>query len=663
MSAMLTPQQAPSVGKPSAARSMAKLSAAVATEPSATMMSEPSVEATDKVSRPCSRRGRGCADGFIAAVKGSLLLRHLSTAELKFVATNVRVATFEPGSVVYEMGSEPENFYIVQMGRFSETGPHPSGGQRPRRIHEGTGVAFGAHELLFGVPRKTTISVALDADDQRGTSAAAACWAIPKRVFETKIRLAPAPDGELLAFLQRLPLFVKLCKAELVQLARAARPLHLNASSIVCTQGEAANTLYVLRRGAVEAHQAGVAEAFVMQAPMVFGESALSSDEGMRIRQATVRCCAGGGSALVIAFDAAEIETLLGFGLQARAEHAFHQKLLEQIKVAGRPIISTLPASQRTWLVDQVVERTYAPLQVVCQQGSSADMVYIVKRGTASIGTKEGGKLAEVGPGTVLGEIALCDLSATRNATVVASEDGGELTMLCLSGAVVQQNANLGKWREGLEGLLGAHRKQQARDNKAAVAEKWRLRKVASAPPARRSPSTVGAQPEAGVLPHRTLRDSTGPACATTNMEMLKSLMASGARRQSSQQVSSAQAARNGQRLLAAATGTVSSDASSPSTRSPSPPLGNQHGSQALGRHISSSSGGSRSSSPSFRRAADARSCISSIRLTPLILPTPPTPAPRQLPPRAPAEPVAEDAMREVAELRDLFASGPPTLR
>ena len=692
--------------------------------------------------------------GFIAAVRGSLLLRHLSTAELKYVATNARLATFEPGSVVYEMGAAPDNFYVVQSGRFFETGPHPGGGQRPKRMHEGAGAAFGSHELLFGVPRRTTVSVAREVAsddapnaDKKVLAGRVACWAVPKRVFEAKIRVAPSPDMNLLAFLQKLTLFAKLSKAELVQLVRAARPLSLDPGAMVCTQGEAAHTFYVLQQGLVEAHQAGKAETFAMHAPCIFGEAALFSDEGMRIRQATVRCPVdylsgeaqsdstrgesgdGGASAtttserrlqqspngaaakgcrpctvLVIAFAAADIEALLGFGLQALAEHAFHQKLLEQIKVGGQPIINTLPAGQKAWLVEQLVERTYAPKEVVCEQGSSADTVFIIKRGVASVGTKEGGKIAELGAGTVLGEMALCDLSTTRNATIIASGKA-ELKLLCLSGTLVHQTRQLDSWRKALEVVLGAHRKQQDRANKALVLERnpskqrrpstaavWqpgnggpqrqRRASCGNVLPLPTAPSaahpTKQAPDQRPTMPRRGSLASVGTvgsaACLSTNTETLKA-----GRRASVQGLVSAHHAAhsNGRSPSASPTAsdsssfTASSDSSSfASWRSTSPmpaslgPMTPPQ--QAHNRHATNSasisvcgSGSSGAGASSFRRegSGGARSCVG--QSTSSMAWTPPTPAQLQFP----LGNSRECSSSEVAELKDLFAKGPPSAR
>ena len=55
--------------------------------------------------------------------------------------------------------------------------------------------------------------------------------------------------------------------------------------------------------------------------------------------------------ALVLALEAADIEALLGFGLQERAEHALHQKLLEMVLINGKAITDTLTDALRDWMV------------------------------------------------------------------------------------------------------------------------------------------------------------------------------------------------------------------------------------------------------------------------------------------------------------------------
>jgi CRP-like cAMP-binding protein len=159
-------------------------------------------------------------DPFKAIARRSLLMRHLDAAELTFVASNARLSEYEAGSVVYGVGDMADYFYVVSSGTFQESEPHPSGeGTRPKRRHTAVGAPFGSHELLFGGLRKTSVV----ATDNGG-----AAWAIPKRVFDAKIKLSPAPAKEMLTFLSSVPLLSKLMKAELTQLARAGKEIRVN---------------------------------------------------------------------------------------------------------------------------------------------------------------------------------------------------------------------------------------------------------------------------------------------------------------------------------------------------------------------------------------------------------------------------------------------------
>jgi hypothetical protein len=65
---------------------------------------------------------------------------------------------------------------------------------------------------------RCTASLQVAATDEGGS-----LWAIPKRVFDAKIKLSPAPPKGLVPFLSSVPLLSKLSKPELTQLARAGK--------------------------------------------------------------------------------------------------------------------------------------------------------------------------------------------------------------------------------------------------------------------------------------------------------------------------------------------------------------------------------------------------------------------------------------------------------
>ena len=214
-------------------------------EEKAAVADEPEPQASE---RPGGGKKVSDEKDFVMTAKRSLLMKHLGAAELKFVHTNSRVVEFEGNQLVYEFDQYADFFFMVKTGSFLESGPHPSGVAVPKRTHNAKGSTFGSSELLFTQPRRTTVMTS----EEGGVA-----WAIPKRVFDSKIRLAPPPKKQLVDFLKSVPLFQKLSKDELTQLARAAVEQRLEQGAKVCGQGDAATCMYALRHGAVEAHQSG----------------------------------------------------------------------------------------------------------------------------------------------------------------------------------------------------------------------------------------------------------------------------------------------------------------------------------------------------------------------------------------------------------------------
>lgn len=411
------------------------------------------------------------ADGdksFADVAKKSFLMRHLKGAELKFVSTSCRVVKYEPGGIVYEAEQLADNFFVVKSGSFREFEKH-HGGERLKRVHSVVGGTFGSHELIFQALRKTSVV----ASDEGATA-----WVVPKRVFDAKVKVSPPPAKEMIAFLHSVPLLSKLNKQELEQLARAAKEVTLEPGAPLCEKGDFARSVFALRKGSTEARSMGPESApFAMHAPMVFGESALYSDEGMRVRQATITCPAAVEGkktepSVVVALGTADIEALLGFGLQGAAENALNQKLLESITIGGQAITASLPSDLKEWIAEQIEEQIFQDGEVVFREGKEADIVYIVKRGTASISTKVAGKIAEKGTGGVFGELALAGKKAKRNATVVA-KGPEELRLLSINAEIVNANTALDEWRKSLEKQVIEVRKEQNSTNESAAAEAY----------------------------------------------------------------------------------------------------------------------------------------------------------------------------------------------
>ena len=95
-------------------------------------------------------------------------------------------------------------------------------------------------------------------------------------------------------------------------------------------------------------------------------------------------------------------------------------------------------ASMNMGLLEKVLNRItlyqYDKGEKVCRQGETGDSFYVVRSGRLSVSVKNGffsasKKVAELGPGDCLGEMALLNREP-RNATVVCEEDAKLFVLL-----------------------------------------------------------------------------------------------------------------------------------------------------------------------------------------------------------------------------------------
>ena len=94
------------------------------------------------------------------AVKRSPFLSRLPKEELKYIKTNARLQALSAGEVIFEEGSEPEYYYIVQDGMVRAT--QFQGDVIKRARDYGPSDGFGSHEMLYPGMRRTTTCTAVD---------------------------------------------------------------------------------------------------------------------------------------------------------------------------------------------------------------------------------------------------------------------------------------------------------------------------------------------------------------------------------------------------------------------------------------------------------------------------------------------------------------------
>ena len=97
------------------------------------------------------------------------------------------------------------------------------------------------------------------------------------------------------------------------------------------------------------------------------------------------------------------------------------KKLLSKV-----PLFEGLKDRQLSRLSDRMVERTYAPGDVIVKQGQGGEGFYVLTSGKAeAIRERSNGEKVQVntfGPSDFFGELALLDEDGVRTATITATE-------------------------------------------------------------------------------------------------------------------------------------------------------------------------------------------------------------------------------------------------
>ena len=116
-------------------------------------------------------------------------------------------------------------FYVVQSGTYAVRRPEDPDVTVKEYSKRDT---FGSLGLLYNQPRASSIVC----------TAGGVLWAINRRLFNQRIRDPPRqPDDSLYLLLRSAPLLATLSDAQIRQLTRAAKRVHLRAGEHALQQG------------------------------------------------------------------------------------------------------------------------------------------------------------------------------------------------------------------------------------------------------------------------------------------------------------------------------------------------------------------------------------------------------------------------------------------
>ena len=223
-----------------------------------------------------------------------------------------------------------------------------------------------------------------------------------------------------------IPLFSDLPKKAFVDILVRMKMLELRRGEIVIREGENGDAFYIVASGILlvtrrDAHGVEVPLARLGEGAF-FGEMALLRDGA---RTATVKVV---DDAQVFEVSRELLEELIEqYPTVASAVKNFYRQRLLASAMATHPLFAAYPADQRRELMAEFKSRSFAPGEVILQQGKKGNGLYVLLHGKVEVTRSEKGvdepiPLAELGSGDIFGEMSLLTGNPT-NATVTALED------------------------------------------------------------------------------------------------------------------------------------------------------------------------------------------------------------------------------------------------
>ena len=222
--------------------------------------------------------------------------------------------------------------------------------------------------------------------------------------------------------LPQIPLFSDLDPEEFAQVVDRLVPRSLTMGETLFRQGDPGDSIFIVTSAAVRVARGDLVLAELGEGSF-FGEGAFFSGEP---RNADVMALA---PAELLEIRREDMEALMAkYPGVANAMNEFYRRRVLDGVLAVSPLFSRLPEVERKRVADRFRVVPVGSGEVVVEEGDTDRALFIIKRGRFDVmssppGGGEPVRLAELGPGSVFGEVALVSRTP-RTATVSSLEEG-----------------------------------------------------------------------------------------------------------------------------------------------------------------------------------------------------------------------------------------------
>lgn len=242
------------------------------------------------------------------------LFCHLDEPQRRQLALAMVRLEKAPNEVIIRQGDPGDLFFIVEEGSvrvFKQQATAASAADLgPQVAMYGPGDMFGELAIMHNAPRAASCVAGASAEEAQPVT----LWALDRASFRRVVLgSAMARREAQLGFLRTVPVFAGVMSDyELCRLSDALEEAKLAPSAVICRQGEAGDTFFLVKEGEVVCTQRDAAgrdvEVGRLRVGSYFGEVALLTTKP---RQATVRASPSAG-ATVLSVSRSTFQRLLG---------------------------------------------------------------------------------------------------------------------------------------------------------------------------------------------------------------------------------------------------------------------------------------------------------------------------------------------------------------
>ena len=344
------------------------------------------------------------------ATKESPLFEGLNADQMKEIVNAMFEQKVEAGQTVITQGEKGDNFYVVSSGEFAAYLAQVEDGTKAVKTYT-QGGTFGELALMYNCPRAATVKC----------TAAGSLWGLDRASFRGCLMAVNQAQLDSTAqFLKSVSILSPLTDGQRDALGNVLQEIEFVKGETVVREGDVADALFLIKSGGLAAYKEedGKPQGKLLGAMgqlEFFGESSLDADEGEK-RQATV---VASEKSLVLKLTRSDFTELLG-DLRSVIRFNFNQKVLGSME-----LFKELSESEKSTLVDALVEQPFESGEAIINQGEAGDAFYIIKSGGVRVEATNEENVTTVikehlGPSDYFGEMALMK-DEPRMATVTAT--------------------------------------------------------------------------------------------------------------------------------------------------------------------------------------------------------------------------------------------------